>query len=103
VTAPAVPPVTARPLLPSDRLALAEVAVRTLGDDLLVALPDPSRPVERLSGSGPLLWTLLGSGCTLGEAAATAAGRAGVDPATVLDDVVAFAESLVATGLARRA
>lgn len=102
MSAPAVPSATAGPLLPTDRLAVAAVAVRPLGDDLLVAMPDPTRPVERLTGSGPQLWTLFGSGCTLHEAAVDAAGHAGVDPAAVVDDVVAFAESLVARGLARR-
>lgn len=86
-----------------DRLELLPVAVRILGPDLLVAPPGPWRDVTRLTGSGPHLWRLFGDGLRLEEVARQAAEAAGVAVDDVRADVLAFADELVASGLARPA
>lgn len=87
----------------TDRLELAPVAVRALGDDLLVARPGPWRPPQRLTGTGPMLWHLLGEGWSLGETAQRVAQTLGAPLEEVEHGVVAFAADLVAADLARRA
>jgi hypothetical protein len=92
-----------RALEPSDRLRLVPSATRRLGPDLLVSAGGATRPVERLTGSGPELWGSFAAGLTLGEAAARLAQRTGAGLATVEPHVLEFAESLVRTRLAERA
>jgi hypothetical protein len=77
-------------LLPSDRLRLAPSATRRMGPDLLVSAGGATRPVERLTGSGPDLWARL-------------AERTGAALSTVHPHVLEFAESLVRAQLAERA
>lgn len=97
---------TGNPSLPSpgpgDRLLLAPVAVRAVGADLLVARPGPWLDVERLTGSGPLLWHLLGEGLDLEDVVRSAARACGVTTDEVRRDVIAFVTDLVARGLAQR-
>ena len=90
-------------LEPTDRLRLVPSAMRRLGPDLLVSAGGATRPVERLTGSGPELWGCFAVGLTLGEAAARLAERTGAAVVTVEPHVVEFAEALVRTGLAERA
>jgi Coenzyme PQQ synthesis protein D (PqqD) len=87
---------------PSDRLRLAPSATRRLGPDLLVNVGGATRPVERLTGTGPELWASFAAGITLGEAAARLAQRAGATLATVEPHVLEFAAALVDAGLAER-
>jgi hypothetical protein len=95
--------VESRGLEPSDRLLLAPSATRRLGSDLLVSAGGATRPVERLTGSGPELWNSFAAGLTLGEAAARLARRTGTAPAAVEPHVLSFAEALVRARLAERA
>jgi Coenzyme PQQ synthesis protein D (PqqD) len=90
-------------LEPTDRLRLAPSATRRLGSDLLVSAGGATRPVERLTGSGPELWGCFAAGLTLGDAAARLAERTGAAVATVEPHVLEFAEALVGSGLAERA
>jgi hypothetical protein len=90
-------------LEPSDRLRLMPSAIRRLGPDLLVSAGGATRPVERLTGSGPELWGSFAAGLTLGEAAARLAQRTGAALTTVEPAVLDFAAGLVRTGLAERA
>jgi hypothetical protein len=87
---------------PSDRLRLVPSATRRLGPDLLVSVGGATRPVERLTGSGPELWGSFAAGLTLGEAAARLAQRTGATLATVEPHVLEFAVALVDAGLAER-
>lgn len=87
----------------ADRLELLPASVRLVGHDLLVARPGPWLDVERLTGSGPLLWGLFGEGLDLEGAARSAAATAGVAVEATRADVVAFATALVARDLARLA
>lgn len=89
-----------RPLGPTDRLSLAMAATRLLGSDLLVNVGGATRPVERLTGSGPELWRSFAEGRSLGDAAAVLAEHTGADPAVVEPHVVAFATRLVEADLA---
>ena len=88
---------------PSDRLRLMPSATRQLGPDLLVSAGGATRPVERLTGSGPELWRSFAAGLTLAEAAGRLAQRTGAALTTVEPHVLEFAEALVRTGLAERA
>jgi hypothetical protein len=90
-------------LEPSDRLWLVHCATRRLGPDLLVSAGGATRPVERLTGSGPELWGSFAAGLTLREAAARLAQRTGAALTTVEPAVLDFAAGLVGTGLAERA
>lgn len=90
-------------LAPTDRLRLAPSATRRLGPDLLVSAGGATRPVERLTGSGPELWGSFAMGLTLGEAAARLAERTGAAVETVEPHVLEFAEALIHTQLAERA
>jgi hypothetical protein len=90
-------------LEPSDRLRLVPSATRRLGPDLLVSAGGATRPVERLTGSGPELWGSLAAGLTLGEAASRLAQRTGAALDTVEPHVLTFAEALVRARLAERA
>jgi hypothetical protein len=92
-----------RALESSDRLRLVPSATRWLGSDLLVSAGGATRPVERLTGSGPELWRSFAAGLTLGEAAARLAQRTGTAPATLEPHVLGFAEALVRARLAERA
>jgi hypothetical protein len=92
-----------RALKPSDRLRLVPSATRRLGPDLLVSAGGATRPVERLTGSGPELWSAFAAGLTLGEAAARLAQRTGTVPSTVEPHVLEFAEALVRARLAEPA
>ena len=92
-----------RALEPSDRLRLAPSATRRMGPDLLVSAGGATRPVERLTGSGPELWGSFAAGLTLAEAAARLAERTGAALSTVEPHVLEFAESLVRAQLAKRA
>jgi len=92
-----------RGLAPTDRLQLAPSATRRLGPDLLVSAGGATRPVERLTGSGPELWSSFAAGLTLGEAAARLARRTGTAVETVEPHVLEFAEALVRAELAERA
>jgi hypothetical protein len=87
----------------SDRLVLAPSATRRMGLDLLVSAGGATRPVERLTGSGPELWSCFAAGLTLAEAAARLAERTGAALSTVQPHVMEFAESLVRAQLAERA
>jgi hypothetical protein len=78
-------------------------ATRRLGPELLVSAGGATRPVERLTGSGPELWGSFAAGLTLGEAADRLAERTGAALATVEPHVLEFAESLVRARLAERA
>jgi hypothetical protein len=89
-----------RALEPSDRLRLAPSATRRLGSDLLVSAGGATRPVERLTGSGPELWSAFAAGLTISEAAAGLAHHTGAAVATVEPQVLAFAEGLVRARLA---
>jgi hypothetical protein len=91
-----------RAIEPSDRLRLAPSATRRLGPDLLVSAGGATRPVERLTGSGPELWNAFGAGLTVGEAAARLAQRTGAALTTVEPHVLEFAEALVRAHLAER-
>ncbi|HEX2562763.1 MAG TPA: PqqD family protein [Acidimicrobiales bacterium] len=91
-----------RAIEPSDRLRLAPSATRRLGPDLLVSAGGATRPVERLTGSGPELWNAFGAGLTVGEAAARLAQRTGAALTTVEPHVLEFAEALVRAQLAER-
>lgn len=92
-----------RALEPSDRLRLVPSATRRLGPDLLVSAGGATRPVERLTGSGPELWGSFAAGLTLGEAAARLAQRTGAALGTIEPQVLEFAEALVRARLAERA
>jgi hypothetical protein len=92
-----------RALEPSDRLRMVPSATRRLGPELLVSAGGATRPVERLTGSGPELWGSFAAGLTLGEAADRLAERTGAALATVEPHVLEFAESLVRARLAERA
>ena len=85
---------------PSDRLRLVPSATRQLGPDLLVSAGGATRPVERLTGSGPELWGYFAAGLTLAETAARVAERMGTSPGTVEPHVLEFAGALVRAGLA---
>jgi Coenzyme PQQ synthesis protein D (PqqD) len=98
-----VVPATPSPLKGADRLRLHPVAVRRLGPDLLVGLADPDRPVERLTGSAPALWDLLGQGLTIAEAARRVADETGVAAERAEAEVLVFARTLVAKHLAEPA
>ena len=89
-----------RGLEPSDRLRLVPSATRRLGPDLLVSAGGATLPVERLTGSGPELWTSFAAGLTLGEAAARLAQRTGATLDVIEPHVIEFAESLVRARLA---
>jgi hypothetical protein len=89
-----------RALEPSDRLQLVPCATRRLGPDLLVSAGGATRPVERLTGSGPELWSAFAAGLTLGDAAVRLAERTGVAVTTIEPHVVEFAEALVRARLA---
>jgi hypothetical protein len=67
-----------------------------------VSVGGATRPVERLTGSGPELWGSFAAGLTLGEAAARLAQRTGTTLATVEPHVLEFAAALVDSGLAER-
>jgi hypothetical protein len=86
----------------SDRLRLVPSATRRLGPDLLVSAGGATRPVERLTGSGPELWRSFAAGLTVAEAAARLAQRTGAAFTTVEPHVLDFAEALVQAGLAER-
>jgi hypothetical protein len=90
-------------LEPSDRLRLPPTATRRMGPDLLVSAGGATRPVERLTGSGPELWGSFASGLTLGEAAARLSERTGAALSTVEPHVLEFAEALIRAQLAERA
>jgi hypothetical protein len=90
-------------LEPSDRLRLMPCATRRLGSDLLVSAGGATRPVERLTGSGPELWGSFAAGLTLREATDRLAQRTGAAPTTLEPHVLEFAAALVRTGLAERA
>ena len=92
-----------RALEASDRLRLVPSATRRLGPDLLVSAGGATRPVERLTGSGPELWGSFGAGLTLGEAAARLSARTGAALDTIEPHVLEFAEALVRARLAERA
>jgi hypothetical protein len=92
-----------RAIGPSERLRLAPCATRRVGPDLLVNAGGATRPVERLTGSGPELWGSFAAGLTLGEAASRLAERTGAALSTVEPHVLEFAESLIRAGLAERA
>ena len=92
--------VLARPLDPADRIRLAPAATRRLGAELLVSVGGATRPVERLSGSGPELWQSFAEGLSLGDAAFRLAERTGAELAVVEPHVVAFATRLVEADLA---
>lgn len=87
----------------SDRLRLAPSATRRLGSDLLVSAGGSTRPVERLTGSGPDLWVSFTAGLSVADAAVRLAERSGAAVATVQPHVLEFAEALVRAGLAERA
>jgi hypothetical protein len=91
-----------RAVEPSDCLRLAPSATRRLGPDLLVSAGGATRPVERLTGSGPELWGYIAAGLTLGDAAARLAQRTGAELAAVEPHVLEFADALVRAGLAER-
>ncbi|MGH9227170.1 MAG: PqqD family protein [Acidimicrobiales bacterium] len=91
-----------RAVEPSDRLRLVPCATRRLGADLLVSAGGATRPVERLTGTGPEVWGYFAAGLTLGDAAARLAQRTGADRATVEPHVMEFAEALLRAGLAER-
>jgi hypothetical protein len=76
---------------------------RRLGSDLLVSAGGATRPVERLTGSGPELWHAFAAGLTVSEAAARLAQRTGAAAATVEPHVLDFAEALVRARLAEPA
>jgi hypothetical protein len=92
-----------RALEPSDRLRLVPSATRRLGSDLLLSAGGATRPVERLTGSGPELWQSFAAGLTVGEVAARLAQRTGAAVTSVEPHVLAFAEALVRAQLAERA
>jgi hypothetical protein len=79
---------------------LVPSATRRLGSDLLVSAGGATRPVERLTGSGPELWSAFATGITISEAAARLAHRTGADAATLEPLVLEFAEALVRARLA---
>jgi hypothetical protein len=81
---------------------LVPSATRRLGSDLLVSAGGATRPVERLTGSGPELWSAFAAGLTLGDAAARLAERTGAAVTTVVPHVLEFAEALVHAQLAER-
>jgi hypothetical protein len=87
----------------SDRLRLVPNATRRLGSDLLVSAGGATRPVERLTGSGPELWGSFAAGLSVADTAARLAERSGAAVATVQPHVLEFAEALVRAGLAERA
>jgi hypothetical protein len=74
-----------------------------MGPDLLVSAGGATRPVERLTGSGPELWGSFAAGFTLAEAAARLAERTGAAISTVEPHVLEFAEALVRAQLAEPA
>jgi hypothetical protein len=84
-------------------LRLRPVAVRPLGDDILVARPGPDLPVHRLTGSGPTLWRLFEAGATVDEASLCIAEATGARIDDVRRAVVEFAGRLVAMELAEPA
>jgi hypothetical protein len=92
-----------RALEPSDRLRVAPSATRRVGPDLLVSAGGATRPVERLTGSGPELWGSFAAGLTLEEAAVRLAERTGASLSTVESHVLEFAEALVRAQLAEQA
>jgi hypothetical protein len=87
----------------SDRLHVMPSATRRLGPDLLVSAGGATRPVERLTGSGPELYGSFAAGLTVAEAAGRLAERTGADVTTVEPHALQFAEALVSAGLAMRA
>jgi len=89
-----------RPLELSDRLHVVPSATRRLGPDLLVSAGGATRPVERLTGSGPELYGAFAAGLTVAEAAARVADRTDTPVDTVQPHVLEFAEALVSAGLA---
>ena len=91
-----------RALEPSDRLRLLPNATRRLGPDLLVSAGGATRPVERLTGTGPELWGSFAAGLTLAEAAARLAQRTGATLASVEPHVLEFAAGLIHARLAER-
>ncbi|MFP5255282.1 MAG: hypothetical protein ACLGI8_05460 [Acidimicrobiia bacterium] len=91
------------PLEPSDRLRLVPCATRRLGDDLLVSAGGATRPVERLSGTGPSLWRSFGRGLTIRGAAQLLADETRTPLPEVEPHVLAFARRLVDARLAVRA
>lgn len=91
------------PLEPADRLRLAPCATRRLDNDLLVSAAGATRPVERLSGTGPALWRSFGRGLTVRGAALLLAEETGARLVRVEPHVLLFARRLVEAGLAVRA
>jgi hypothetical protein len=87
----------------SDRLHVMPSATRRLGPDLLVSAGGATRPVERLTGSGPELYGAFAAGLTVAEAADRLAERTGAPVTTVQPHALEFAEALVGAGLAVRA
>jgi hypothetical protein len=86
----------------TDRLRLVPSATRRLGSDLLVSAGGATRPVDRLTGSGPELWNAFAAGLSVREAAVRLAERTGAALATVESQVAEFAEALVHARLAER-
>ena len=84
----------------SDRLHVMPSATRRLGPDLLVSAGGATRPVERLTGSGPELYGAFAAGLSVAEAAARLAEHTGAPVATVEPHALEFAEALVGAGLA---
>jgi hypothetical protein len=82
---------------------LVPSATRRLGSDLLVSAGGATRPVERLTGSGPALWNAFAAGLTVAEAAVRLAERTGTAITAVQPEVLRFAEALVRARLAERA
>jgi hypothetical protein len=95
-------PITRPSLTTDDRLDAVSGATRRLGGVLFVSVGGATRPVERLSGSGPLLWELFDEGLTIGEATARLARVAEQDPNEVEEHVLRFAKALVDAGLRAR-
>lgn len=84
----------------TDRLDMVPSATRRLGPDLLVSAGGATRPVERLTGSGPELYDAFAAGLTVAEAAVSLAQHTGAAVTTVEPHVLEFAEALVSAGLA---
>jgi hypothetical protein len=89
-----------RALGPSDRLRLAPSATRRLGSDLLVSVGGATRPVERLTGTGPEVWQAFAAGLTVRDTATHLAERTGSPVTTVEPNVLEFAHALIRAGLA---
>lgn len=88
-----------RPIDLSTRFRLAPAATRMLGSDLLVNVGGATASVQRLLGTGPDLWWCFSRGYTVSEAVTYLASRDGAPP-DLEGNVLAFAASLVETGLA---